>query len=351
MDGEPEVRTEQEPLNTGFGHHSTAMEVVQGIDLSGKIAFVTGGYSGIGTETVKALVSAGARVIVAGRRPEIAEHVLAPIRDSVDIVRLELSDPKSINSCASSTRQIVPKLDILINNAGIMAAPLSRDARGYESQFATNHLGHFQLTARLWPLLKKAAAAGNHLTGGARIVALTSAAHKRFPVDVEDPNFDHHDYEKWAAYGQAKSANALFAYELDKRASAFGVRAFAVHPGGIATNLGRHLSSEELSAISGERNEMEMPVDEVQTADARPRTGGLEWKNVEAGAATSVWAATSPLLIGRGGVYCNDSDIARLIEGPEEYNEFGVMPHARDDEAARKLWDLSEKLTGVSFGI
>jgi NAD(P)-dependent dehydrogenase (short-subunit alcohol dehydrogenase family) len=333
-----QLTTPQIPLGTGFGHHATAMEVISGIDLSGKTALVTGGYSGIGTEAVKALVSAGARVIVAARRPEEADKSLADIRSRIDVVKLDLSDPASINACAETVSGMTGKLDILINNAGIMAAPLSRDARGFEAQFATNHLGHFQLTARLWPLLAKA--------GNARAVALTSAAHKRFAPNVADPNFTACDYEKWAAYGQAKSANALFALELDRLAAPHGVRAFAVHPGAIVTNLGRHLSDAEKSAMSPNRTSDKM---EDEPSETKPKMGGLEWKNAEAGAATSVWAATSPLLEGKGGVYCNDSDIARLIEGPEEYNEFGVMPHVRDTAVAQQLWAISEEMTGVKF--
>jgi NAD(P)-dependent dehydrogenase (short-subunit alcohol dehydrogenase family) len=333
------MTTPQIPLGSGFGHHSTAVEVIAGIDLGGKTALVTGGYSGIGTEAVRALVSAGARVIVAGRRPEEAEKTLADIRDKIEVVALDLSDPASIGACAEEVLKLTDRLDLLINNAGIMAAPLTRDARGYESQFATNHLGHFQLAACLWPLLAKAGGAG-----GARVVALTSAAHKRFPLDVGDPNFERREYNKWLAYGQAKSANALFALHLDKLAASHGVRAFAVHPGGIATNLGRHLSQDELSAMTGKREEVVK-----ETSDAKPRTGGLEWKSPEAGAATTVWAATSLMLEGKGGVYCNNSDIARLIEGEEEYSEFGVMPHARDAATAARLWEVSEEMTGVRF--
>jgi NAD(P)-dependent dehydrogenase (short-subunit alcohol dehydrogenase family) len=314
------MTTAQAPIGSGFRFESTAAEVVAGIDLTGKIALVTGGYSGIGTETVKALAGAGAKVVVAARRPETAHEVLG---DLASVVALSLDDPPSIDACADAVAGQTGKIDLLILNAAIMANPLSRDARGFESQFATNHLGHFQLAARLWPLV---AAAGE----GARVVALSSLGHKRSAFHAEDPNYETRPYEKWEAYGQAKTCNALFALQLDALAAAKGVRAFAVHPGGIMTNLGRFLTDEDRAMF------------------AARRAAGLRFKTPEQGAATTVWAATSPQLVGKGGVYCEDCDIAELTEAGIEQAS-GVMAHARDAAAAARLWEVSEKLTGVRF--
>lgn len=316
------MTTAQQPIGSGFGFETTAAEAVAGQDLSGKTALVTGGYSGIGTETVKALASAGAKVIVAGRRPEEADTTLAQIRDSIGVVRLELSDPASIDACAEDVARQTGKIDLLINNAGIMACPLSRDARGYERQFATNHLGHFQLAARLWPLVK---AAGD----SARVIVLSSLAHKRGTFHPEDPNYERREYEKWEAYGQAKTSNALFAVHLDALAAPHGVRAFSVHPGGINTNLARYMTEEDLAMFNARRN-------------------AFKFKSVEQGAATTVWAATSPQLADKGGVYCEDCDIAALTdEGIGTIT--GVMAHACDQKAAAQLWEISETLTGVRF--
>jgi NAD(P)-dependent dehydrogenase (short-subunit alcohol dehydrogenase family) len=324
------MSTAQAPINSGFGHGSTAAEVVSGINLSGKTAFVTGGYSGIGTETVKALVGAGARVILGGRRPEQAGETLGDILDKVTVLKLELTDPASIDACAEAVAKETGKLDIIINNAAIMANPLSRDARGFESQFATNHLGHFQLAMRLWPLAKAAGA-------GARIVALSSLAHKRSAFHAEDPHFERRDYEKWSAYGQAKTANALFALHLDTLAAPHGVRAFSVHPGGIMTNLGRYLTPEDIAMFR-------------ERAEGNPEAGpSIVWKTPEQGAATSVWAATSPKLAGMGGVYCEDCDIAAMSASADEVAGTGVMPHACDPAAAETLWAMSEKMVGVKW--
>ena len=182
----------QQPIASPFGYRSKASEVVAGIDLSGKTVLVTGGYSGIGTETVRALAGAGAHVIVGARRPEAAHEVLDGMAGRITILPLDLSDPASIDAFAKSVSDKIGRLDVLINNAAIMASPLNRDARGYEMQFATNHLGHFQLTARLWPLLKAAAP-------GARVVTLSSLGHRLDSVHIDDPNYGHREYEKWPA--------------------------------------------------------------------------------------------------------------------------------------------------------
>ncbi len=320
--------TAQSPIASPFGLRSTAAEVITGIDLSGKTAMVTGGYSGLGLETVRALAGAGAQVFVGARRPEVAAQDLAGIAGNIVILKLDLSDPASIDAFATELSAHTPRIDILINNAAIMACPLARDARGYESQFATNHLGHFQMTARIWPLISAAGA-------GARIVVLSSIGHARSAVDLGDPHFEHRDYDKWSAYGQAKSANSLFAIHLDELAKAHGIRAFAVHPGGIATPLQRHLTMEEQIAMGW--------IDAQGNVDAR-------FKSTEQGASTSIWCAVSPMLEGEGGVYCEDCNIAKLWEeGMHPYT--GVRPHAIDRAAAKALWEASEAMTGVSFSV
>jgi NAD(P)-dependent dehydrogenase (short-subunit alcohol dehydrogenase family) len=298
-----------------------------GIDLSDKTALVTGGYSGLGLKTVRALASAGARVIVAARRPEAAAADLAGT-DGVTILPLDLADPASIDTFAGLVAGETDRLHILINNAAIMACPLARDARGYESQFATNHLGHFQMTARLWPLL----VAGGQ-DGGARVVSVSSIGHMRSPVDFDDPHFITRPYDKWTAYGQAKTANALFAVELDRIGTPLGIRAFSLHPGGIRTPLQRHMTMEEMTAMGW--------------YDADGNLSPM-FKSIEQGAATSIWCATSPRLDGMGGLYCEDCDIAPVWHaGLKPYT--GVRTYAVDSATAGRLWTLSEGMTGVSF--
>jgi NAD(P)-dependent dehydrogenase (short-subunit alcohol dehydrogenase family) len=319
------MTTPQTPIASPFGYRSTALEVIAGVDLSGKVALVTGGYSGLGTETVRALAAAGARVIVAARRPDKAADDLADVAGAVEIVTLDLSDPASIDACAAEVAKRTDRLHIVIDNAAIMACPLARDARGYESQFATNHLGHFQLIARLWPLLVAA--------GSARVVSVSSIGHRLNGLSIEDPNFEHRDYDKWLAYGQAKSANALFALQLDKLGAPHGVRAFSVHPGGIVTPLQRHLTMDEQKAMGW--------------YDAEGTVNPM-FKSTEEGAATSVWCATSPLLDGMGGVYCEDSNVGAPLSDPPQ-RAGGVWPHIRDEALAKALWVKSEELTGVTF--
>ena len=315
------MTTEQKPLNSGFGPRTTAREVLAGRDLTGKIAIVTGGYSGVGLETTRALAEAGATVVVPARTQEKAQIALAGI-PRVELASLELIEPDSIDAFADSFLSSQRPLHVLINNAGIMAPPLQRDARGYESQFATNHLGHFQLTLRLWPALKRA--------GKARVVSVSSSGIRFGGVDFDDPNFERREYDKWKAYGQSKTANALFAVALDQRGETNSVRAFSVHPGGIYTDLIRYLPAEELAALSA---------------------GGGTLKTPEQGAATSVWCATSPQLDGKGGVYCGDVDIAEVISDSDsqvvDHQVTGVLPWAIDPELAERLWLLSEQMTGV----
>src|SRR3984893_18557750 len=221
------MATEQKPLPSGFGARTTAEEALGGADLRGKVAIVTGGHAGLGLETTRVLSNAGATVIVGSRDPGKAQLGVAKMKN-VEIGELDLASAASIDRFGSEFLKSYRGLDLLINNAGVMATPLARDARGYELQFSTNHLGHFHLTARLWPALKQ--------SGDERVVALSSRGHARSAVDPNDPNFNNRPYDKWAAYGQSKSANSLFAVELDKRGQEYGIRAFAVHPGGILTD-------------------------------------------------------------------------------------------------------------------
>ncbi|RED59243.1 oxidoreductase [Cohnella lupini] len=323
--------TKQAPIPSGFGEHTTAIEALNGRNLLGKTAIVTGGYSGLGLETVRVLSEAGATVIVPARTPDKARASLEHLR-RVELETLDLMDPNSIQAFAKRFIDSGRPLDILVNSAGIMAVPLIRDNRGYESQFATNHLGHFQLTAQLWDALRK--------SGNARVVSVSSRALQFAGVDFDDPNFERRDYEKWMAYGQSKSANSLFAVALDRFGYSSGVRAFSVHPGTIVTDLSRHLSDEEMRSMGA--------LDEQGNRVAHEQNRGF--KSVEQGAATSVWCATSEQLDGKGGVYCEDVDIANVLPDNATPGSPGVSPWAIDLDAANRLWKLSEEMTGVKFG-
>ena len=314
--------TQQAPLPSGFGMRSTATDVLAGVDLAGRNVIVTGGYSGIGVETTRALAAAGAHVTVPARTPDKARAALAGLAN-VELAALDLMDPASIDAFARNWLAHHGALHILICNAAIMAAPLVRDSRGYESQFATNHLGHFQLLCRLWPALAAAR--------GARVVMLSSLGHRITPMNFDDPNFERREYHKWFAYGQAKTANSLCALGVDERGREQGIRAFAVHPGAIMTDLQRSLPVEEQVAMGW------------ITADG---VVNPLFKTIEQGAATTVWAATSPQLAGLGGLYCEDCDVARAVPR-EDKGPAGVRPWAVDHDAAAQLWALSEQLTGV----
>jgi NAD(P)-dependent dehydrogenase (short-subunit alcohol dehydrogenase family) len=321
------VITEQQPIGTGFGPRTTAAQVLDGVDLTGKLAIVTGGYSGLGLETTKALARAGATVVVPARRPDQAEQELSAAdtgTGGVEVDELDLSDLTSVRAFAERFLDSGRTIDLQINNAAIMAVPETRVGPGWEAQFATNHLGHYALTNLLWPALSRGT--------GARVVALSSVGHKRSGIRFDDPQFST-GYDKWQAYGQAKTANSLFAVQLDKLGAAAGVRAFAVHPGGIMTPLQRHLSEAEMIAAGW--------IDEDGNPDQR-------FKTPEQGAATSVWAATSAQLAGMGGVYCEDCDIAaRTVPGAANARIAGVDAHAVDPDAAARLWRLSAELTDI----
>lgn len=311
-----------------FGIDSTAEEVAQGIDLTGKTAVVTGVSAGLGIETARVLASRGAKVVCVARDKEKTEKAVAGLRAAdpkgdFEIALLDLSDLESVRRGADEIAKRFPKIQFLINNAGVMACPLSRTKEGLDLQLGTNHLGHYVLTARLLPQILAGAPS--------RIINLSSGGHRMSPLRVEDPLFERDPYDKWAAYGQAKTANILFSLFLDDRFKDRGVRAFAVHPGAIHTELGRHLSPDDFKAMMGRR------------VQAEP----MKFKQVPQGAATSVWAATAPELEGKGGVYCEDCGIAEPIRSPDA--SCGVMPWALDREAAKQLIALSEKWSGQTL--
>jgi NAD(P)-dependent dehydrogenase (short-subunit alcohol dehydrogenase family) len=316
--------TDQVPVGSGFQAKSTAAEVVSGIDLSGKNVIVTGGYSGIGIETVRALAGAGARVTVPARRVDVATEALASVAGEIEIAPMDLGDLASVRSFADQYLATERPLNILINNAGIMATPLTRVGKGWESQFGTNHLGHMALAMKLAPALQAAE--------GSRIVALSSTGHVRSDVIWDDPHYTNRPYDKWEAYGQAKSANALFALGVDLLGREVGVRAFSVHPGGIFTPLQRHLTDEEMAALGWKNADGTIP-DAVKAM----------FKTPEQGASTTVWAATSPILAGKGGVYCENCDVAQLA-GPESQRWEHAREWIADDARAEKLWAMSEKM-------
>ncbi len=327
--------TPQKPIGSGFGAATTADEVIAGIDLSGKIAIVTGGYSGLGRETARVLRAAGARVIVPARDMARARAALAGI--DAEIAPMDLLDPASIDAFAASFLESTHALHMLVNSAAIMAVPeLTRDTRGYESQFATNHLGHFQLALRLLPALRRA--------GGARVVSVSSLGHRYSSVFLDDPHYERRPYDPWTGYGQSKTANVLFAVTLDEREKSHGIRAFSLHPGAIVdTGLGKYVSREQLVA-AGVLDEQGNPV----------RDPARQLKTVGQGAATQVWCATSPQLDGMGGVYCENVDVAPLMAAQPEKADMadamrlvGVAPYAVDRELAEGLWALSEKLLGI----
>lgn len=328
----------QHPLSSGFNASSTATEVIKDIDLRGKIAIVTGGNTGIGLETTKVLAAAGATVIVPARDVEKAKKNLEGIQH-VEIEAMDLSKPETIDVFAEKFITSGRPLHLLINNAGIMWVPLQRDSRGFESQLATNYFGQFQLVARLWPALKQAS--------GARVVNVSSLGHHMAAFDFDDPNFRYREYQTLLGYGQSKTAINLFALELDNRAKSHGVRAYSLHPGSIAgTELARDADMELFKQMGffDEHGNM------------RPEVLA-SLKTIPQGAATSVWVATSPLLNNIGGVYCEDGDIAELL--PEEpsvqtkakLHQSGVSGYSLDQSKAKRLWDLTEEMTGIEFTI
>lgn len=319
-----------------FGHHSTTDDVLDGIDLTGKRALVTGGASGIGAETVRALASKGAEVIIAARNEEFARKVMADVtaatgNDKIDFLFLELASLAKIKASAEEFLSRFDSLDLLINNAGIMACPLEQTEDGFELQFGSNHIGHFYFTNLIMPALINAAPS--------RIISLSSLGHRTSPIVFDDIHYENRPYEKWQAYGQAKTANALFAVGLNSRFAEKGVEAFAVHPGVIATRLGRHMTQEDFDRILSENPPS-------KNDGEGKSTGGM--KSVEQGAATSCYAATAPELSGKGGAYLENCHIAEQVEDGSTIRG-GVRHFACDPEAAEKLWLASEDMVGSKF--
>lgn len=316
-------------ITSAFGAFTPAREVVAGHDLSGKTAIVTGAATGIGIETARALAEAGANVVIAARKPDLAAEAIADIdKTAPGKTRFEMLDLSELASIrAFADRWAATPLHILINNAAVMACPLDRTKDGFEMQIGTNHFGHFLLGTLLAPaLVAGAQGAGN----ASRLVSLSSIGHRRSGINWEDPHYTTRAYDKWESYGQAKTANALFAVGFHQRFKDQGVTANAVMPGGIMTPLQRHLPHEEMVALGW-----------IDEATGKIRDG---FKTTEQGASTSVWAAVGPELEGVGGLYLEDCAQAGLWT--KEVPWVGVMPHALDPADADRLWTLSEKTVG-----
>jgi NAD(P)-dependent dehydrogenase (short-subunit alcohol dehydrogenase family) len=321
---------EQQPVGTGFTAASTVDDVLAGIDLTGKNVIVTGGHSGLGLVATRALAQAGASVTVGSRDTDRAAAAVAGIK-GVEVSRLDLMDPASIDAFVARYLDTGRPLHILINNAGYPpSAEIVRDARGYEAQFATNHLGHFQLTLGLHPALRAA--------DGARVVSTTSGAQRMSDILWDDPNFAGGGYDPGLAYAQSKTANVLFAVELDRRWAGDGIRAFAAHPGVVATTSFN-------SSVGAESQRAQGLIDDAGRPVIDPERG----KKTEAqGAATIVFGAASPLLAGMGGLYLNNCDVSQLNDNqpPLTAQEVtgDVVSHTIDPTSARRLWELSERL-------
>lgn len=348
--------TEANNKQSSFTYASTSDDVLQSVSLLGKTVLITGASSGLGLESARCFAAAGAKVILAARNlakiEQAKQHILASVPTAqLSIVLLDLSDLNSVRSAAQQLLQQLPQqkqsIDILINNAGVMACPFELTAQGFELQFGSNHLGHFLFTCLIAPLLTP------HVD--ARVICLSSAAHKFAAPNLDDPNYLHRPYNKWQAYGEAKSANALFALALNARLKNKGIECFSVHPGMIATELGRHLEPEDLKMFSGggsnkekdkKKDKTEKPKtenhSEIQKSDKPKRPA---FKSIAQGAATSVWAATSPTLKGKGGCYCEDCQIAEPSSKPTH----GYADYIADKNLAEKLWILSEQLVSERF--
>ena len=317
----------QKPIISGFDSKSDADKIVKEKDLSGKIAIVTGGYSGIGLETTRALVAIGAKVIIPAKRTEVAVQNLEGIVSKENIVEMDLGNLNSVRKFTEDFKESFGKLDLLINNAGIMACPETRIGNGWESQFAVNHIGHFLLTKELMDTMAE--------NDGARFVSLSSSAHSLTGIVWDDIHFQNNSYDKWMAYGQSKTASSLIAIEFNRRMVDKGVSGFSVHPGGILTPLQRHLQKEEMVAL-GWMDEDGSPSEMAKNF----------FKTTSQGASTTLWCATSPSLNGIGGVFCEDCDIAKRKNDVDESLQryFGVADWAVDTEEASKLWDVTEKM-------
>lgn len=314
---------------SNFGAATTADEVLQSQDLTGKQVFITGGASGLGQETARAMAAKGAHVVIAARDPaklEVAAHEIraGSGNEKVETILCDLASLKSVRECAKEAAARLDRIDILINNAGVMACPFSTTADGFEMQFGTNHLGHFLLTNLLMPLIRKGT--------DPRIVNLSSRGHHLDQVNYEDPHYAHREYQKWPAYGQSKTANVQFTVGLEKRLAALGIHSYAVHPGGIQTNLGRHMTEDDLKWM----------MSRFKSEDS----GALGLKSIPAGAATTCYAATAAELARQGGIYLEDCHVAAVDDNS---SQGGVRSYALDPEKAEKLWAISEDMVGETF--
>ena len=309
-----------------FGAKSTTDEVLAGVDLTGKRALVTGVSAGLGVETARALAAHGAQVVGTARDLGKARTATAHI-PGLELVELDLASLASVRAAADRLVADGRTFDIVIANAGVMAPPFGKTVDGFETQFGTNHLGHFVFVNRIAALIAP----------GGRFVSLASSGHRFSDVDLDDPNFERTQYTEFGGYGRSKTANILFAVEFDRRHKDRGVRAVAVHPGGIQTELGRHLQPEAIQAL----------IDSINAANAAGGDGAFEWKTVPQGAATSVWAAAVADAGAVGGRYCEDCHVAELSDGPDVRS--GVRAYAIDPVRAKALWAKSEEVVGETF--
>jgi len=316
-----------------FGATSTTDDVLSGIDLSGKRVLVTGVSAGLGVETARTLAAHGATVVGAARDLDKAKQATEQVRKDaarsggLELVELDLASLKSVRAAADKLVAAGKPFDVVICNAGVMATPKGKTADGFETQFGTNHLGHFVLVNRIRSLFRK----------GSRLVNLSSAGHRFSDVNLDDPNFERTPYDPFAAYGRSKTANILFAVEFDRRHKGEGVRATAVHPGGIQTELGRHMTPELIQQM----------MKSIEEANKAAKLPAFEWKTIPQGAATSVWAGFKAPAELVGGKYCEDCHVAEVIDNPAARG--GVRPYALDAEHAKALWAKSEALVGEKF--
>jgi NAD(P)-dependent dehydrogenase (short-subunit alcohol dehydrogenase family) len=321
---------------TTFGATSTTDDVLAGHTLTGKRVLVTGVSAGLGVETARTLAAHGATVVGAARDLDKARRATEPVRagaaqgGSLELVALDLASLKSVRACADALNAAGKPFDVIICNAGVMATPQGTTSDGFETQFGTNHLGHFVLVNRIAGLLKH---------NGGRLVNLSSAGHRFADVDLDDPGFAHTEYAPFVAYGRSKTANILFAVEFDRRHKAQGIRAAAVHPGGIQTELGRHMTPETTAA-------MIKSIEDAAKA-AGTAAASFSWKTIPQGAATSCWAGFVAPADAVGGKYCEDCHVAKL--NPEPGLRGGVQPYALDAEHAKALWAKSEEMVGETF--
>jgi NAD(P)-dependent dehydrogenase (short-subunit alcohol dehydrogenase family) len=320
-------------MTKAFGATSTTDEVLAGVDLSGKRVLVTGVSAGLGVETARALAAHGAEVVGAARDLVKGEAATNRVRadaasgGALELIELDLASLASVRACADGLFADGRMFDLVIANAGVMACPFGKTADGFETQFGTNHLGHFVLVNRIASLMKP----------GSRLVNLSSAGHRYSDVDLDDPGFERTAYDPWVAYGRSKTANVLFAVEFDRRHKARGVRATAVHPGGIQTELSRHLTHEQSQAL----------IDRINATQRASGEPDFRFKTIPQGAATSVWAGAVAAADDAGGRYCEDCHVAEVVADPA--NRRGVKPYALDPERAKALWAKSEQMVAERF--